>query len=67
MEALKEQQPLISAEERQKRQEAVDFANANIGLDGLKVSPEAEQRQRQFVNGEISLEQLVNGEFKGMK
>jgi antitoxin VbhA-like protein len=42
------------------RQAAMDFGRASVALEGLKVSPEAEALQRQWVRGEISLEACVD-------
>jgi len=42
------------------RQAAMDFGRASVALEGLKVSPEAEALQRQWVSGEISLEACVD-------
>lgn len=46
--------------ERHKRQEAVNFARANVGLEGFKLSEEAEQHAARFVTGEIDLAEFVN-------
>jgi hypothetical protein len=50
----------ITDAERRKRQEAVNFARANVGLEGFKPSEEAEQRAARFVAGEIDLAEFVN-------
>ncbi|WP_421569023.1 antitoxin VbhA family protein [Stenotrophomonas sp. PD6] len=44
---------------QEKRMEAVRFAAASVALEGLSVSSEAEAQARRFVNGEISLDELV--------
>jgi hypothetical protein len=46
--------------ERRKRQEAVNFARANVGLEGFKPSEDAEQRAARFIAGEIELADYVN-------
>lgn len=51
---------LLSDAERRKRQEAVNFARANVGLEGFKPSEEAEQRAARFIAGEIELADFVN-------
>ena len=51
---------LITEAERRKRQEAVNFARANVGLEGFKPSEEAEQRAARFIAGEIELAEAVN-------
>ena len=52
-------EPITDAE-RRKRQEAVNFARANVGLEGFKPSEEAEQRAARFIAGEIELADYVN-------
>jgi len=51
----------ISVEERRRRQEAVDFALASIGLEGFKPSKEQQELARRFVGGEIELAEFVQG------
>ncbi len=50
----------ITDAERRRRQEAVSFARANVGLEGFKPSEEAEQRAARFIAGEIELAEAVN-------
>ncbi len=50
----------ISEAKRRKRQEAVNFARANVGLEGFKPSEDAEQRAARFIAGEIELADFVN-------
>lgn len=52
-------EPITDAE-RRRRQEAVNFARANVGLEGFKPSEEAEQRAARFIAGEIELADYVN-------
>ena len=52
-------EPITDAE-RRRRQEAVNFARANVGLEGFKPSEEAEQRAARFIAGEIDLAEFVN-------
>lgn len=47
------------------RQEAINSARASVVLSGLKVSPEAEAIQQQWVRGEISMEECI-AEIKGL-
>jgi Antitoxin VbhA len=54
--------PVLSAEERRKREDAVRFANASVGLEGFRVTPEAEARAQRFVSGEIDLAQFLQDE-----
>jgi len=49
----------ISAEERQRREEAARFAIDCVGLEGLEVSEEAQKQMRRHVNGEIELTELL--------
>ena len=46
--------------ERGKRQKAVNFARASVGLEGFKPSEADEQRAARFVAGEFDLAELVN-------
>ena len=50
----------ITEAERRKRQEAVNFARASVGLEGFKLSEAEEQRAARFVAGEIDLAEFVN-------
>ena len=50
----------ITEAERRKRQEAVNFARANVGLEGFKPSEEAEQHTTRFVAGEIALAEFLS-------
>ena len=58
-ESVRAIEPITEAE-RRKRQEAVNFARANVGLEGFKPSEEAEQRAARFVAGEIALAEYVD-------
>jgi hypothetical protein len=49
----------ITEEERRRREAAVRFADASIGLEGLPVSLEGQERARQFIDGEIDLEAFL--------
>lgn len=50
--------------EQRKRQQAVDFARASIGLEGLHLPPAAEQQAQLFVSGAIGLTEFVNAMTK---
>lgn len=50
----------ITAEERARRQEWADFALANVGLEGLTPSAEAQERVRLYVEGKITMAELVD-------
>lgn len=45
--------------ERSKRQEAVNFARANVDLEGFKPSPEAEALAVRFINREIDFPEVI--------
>jgi hypothetical protein len=49
----------ITEDERRKRQEAVSYARASVGLEGFKPSEAEEQRAARFVAGEIDLAEFV--------
>jgi hypothetical protein len=50
----------ITDAERRKRQEAVNFARANVGLEGLNPSEAVEQQAARFDAGEIDRAEFVN-------
>lgn len=52
--------PKITPEERARRQEHADGARANVGLEGFKPSSEMEERVRLYIDGEITLAELVD-------
>ncbi len=49
----------VSVEEMQRRQEAVNYATASVGLEGFTVDKAEEQHSQRFINGEITLEEFV--------
>jgi hypothetical protein len=49
------------AHERQRRQAAVDFALANVGLSGFTPSKEVQDQMRRFIDGEVGLDEFVSG------
>lgn len=51
--------PLITDAERQRRKEAVNYAQASIGLEGFKLSAADELHAARFINGEIDLAEFV--------
>ena len=59
MDDKKAARPAISETERRKRQEAVDFARASVGLEGFKPSPECEAQAVRFINGEIEIAEVI--------
>jgi len=48
-----------SRAERVRREEAVAFARASVGLEGFTPSAQAALRARQFIDGEIDLAEFV--------
>lgn len=48
-------------QERHRRQVAVDFALANIGLSGFAPSEDARDQMRRFIDGKIDLDEFING------
>jgi hypothetical protein len=51
--------PKISTEERARRKAAVDFANANIELEGFKVSAAQQARALAYIQGDLTLEEFI--------
>ena len=51
--------PLISEKERQRRQEAAEFARCSLALEGFFISPEAQLMQDKFINGEVTIEECI--------
>jgi len=49
----------ISPAERRRREAAVNFARANVGLEGFKLSKECEELACRFVAGEITISDLI--------
>ncbi|CAJ47974.1 antitoxin VbhA family protein [Bordetella avium] len=55
------QQPpkTISDTERSRRQSAVNYARASVGLEGFSLSEADEAHAQRFVDGQISLQEFV--------
>lgn len=51
--------PIDSNAEHLRRRDAVVFAHASVGLEGLKPSEALESRARRFVDGEIDLAEFL--------
>ena len=49
----------LSAGERRRRENAVNFARSSVGLEGFKPSKAEEAHARRFINGEIQLAEFV--------
>lgn len=54
---------MISADERRRREKAVQQALASVGLEGFNVPPSELARVKKFINGEISLGEFVETPF----
>ena len=50
---------VIDAAARLKRQDAVNFARASVGLEGFKLTDEYEALTQRFINGEIEFSDLT--------
>ena len=57
--------PAISPAERKRRQEAVNYARASVGLEGFKIGKAEKQHARRFINGEIDMPEFLNGRSNG--
>ena len=49
----------ISDAERSRREGAVNYARASVGLEGFSLSEANEAHARRFIAGEISLQEFV--------
>ncbi|MGZ8139295.1 antitoxin VbhA family protein [Bordetella bronchiseptica] len=49
----------ISDTERSRRQSAVNYARASVGLEGLSLSEADEAHAQRFIDGQISLQEFV--------
>lgn len=59
MPKLRPQAPQISEEERARRKASVDNARASVRLEGFILSPEIERLGQQFIDGELTRQELV--------
>jgi hypothetical protein len=50
---------LISAAERRRRESAVNFARASVGLEGFKISAEDEALVRRYIDGEVEISEIL--------
>lgn len=55
----------VSAVERRRREHAVAFALASVGLEGMTPSAATMALARRFVNGEINLVEFVSVGLRG--
>jgi hypothetical protein len=49
----------IAHEERERRREAVEFAQASVALEGLPITAVEKAHAQRFINGEIDLDRYV--------
>lgn len=57
--------PVINSAERKRREEAVNYARASVGLEGFKIGKAEEQHARRFINGEIDMPEFLKGRGNG--
>ncbi|WP_343214373.1 antitoxin VbhA family protein [Dyella sp. ASV21] len=50
----------ITPEARARRQKSIHGARANVGLSGFKPTEATEARARSYIEGEITLQELVD-------
>lgn len=51
----------ITPEERHRRQAAVDYARASVGLEGIELDEAYEEHAQRYINGEINRLQFMTG------
>ncbi|WP_407541046.1 antitoxin VbhA family protein [Deinococcus radiomollis] len=56
---INENKPLISAEEHQKRLDAVNFGRSSVQLSGFTLDDETEALYARYVNGELDHAELT--------
>lgn len=59
MSAVSEVTETITAEERERRAEALRVAQASVFLSGFEIGPKEKAHAKLFMNGEISLDQFI--------
>lgn len=57
--------PAITPAERKRREEAVNYARASVGLEGFKIGEAEEQHARRFIDGEIDMPEFLKGRGDG--
>lgn len=55
----------LALTERAQRTAAARFAKASVALEGLSVSPEVDAMTREFINGDITIDDAVNQVLNG--
>lgn len=51
--------PITDTKQRRKRQNAINFARASVGLEGFKLSEATEEHAARFIAGEIDLAEFL--------
>ena len=51
--------PLISEQERARRKASIDNARGSVRLEGFVLSPEIEQINQRFIDGELTRQQHI--------
>lgn len=59
------QRAAIDAAERRRREDAVRYARASVGLEGFAPSQAEEEHARRFIEGEIGLAEFVKARDSG--
>lgn len=57
----------ISEAEKRGRRAAMDFACGSVYLEGFVLTPEAEAENERFVNGEITIQDMIDAANKRYK
>ncbi len=55
--------PKISDEERRARQQAVEYAQASVALEGLEQTEAAKAHAQRFIDGEIDLDEYLSASY----
>jgi len=55
------QKPVLNEAETRRRRDAANFAQANVGLEGFKISADEEQWSERFIRGEITMDEFIKG------
>jgi hypothetical protein len=57
------QPPKIDEEERRARQQAVEYAQASVALEGFETSEQSKAWAQRFIDGEIDLDVYLSASF----
>lgn len=53
--------PRIDPQEHKRREDAVNYARASVGLEGFRINEAEEEHARRFINGEIDMTEFLKG------